>query len=109
MKAYNVPPDMNEKEKVIGGILTLNQFFWLIGGVGLGSVIFFVLFKLIGSIPAAIIALLFACSGIPFALYKKKELTLFRYILLKRKFKKKQKKLPNKRKQSDLSDYFKNM
>lgn len=109
MKIYNIPPNTNEKEKVIGGVLTLNQFFWIVGGIGLGSIIFFTLFKFIGAVPAALIALIFAVSGIPFALYKKNELTLFKYIILKRTFKKKQKKLPNKRKNNDLLDYFNNI
>ena len=38
MRSYTVPPDINEKEKIIGGILNINQFFWLLGGFIFGAV-----------------------------------------------------------------------
>jgi len=99
MKMYSVPPDMKEKEKVIGGLLNINQFFWVLGGLILGAVTFASLFAIVGGTLALIIGILLCFTGTPFALYKKNGLTLFQYIRLKRKFKKKVQKLPNKQKE----------
>lgn len=98
-RTYKVPPNMRIKEKIIGGILNINQFAWLAGGLLLGGVAFISLFPLIGAIPSVIVAILIIPVGTPFAFYKKNELTLFQYITLKRKFNKKTHKLPNKRKE----------
>lgn len=99
MKMYTVPPDMNEKEKVIGGLININQFFWLLGGLALSAVIFAITFVLFGETASLIIALPFLFSGTPFAFYKKNGLTLYQLIRLKKRFKKKVKKLPNIRKE----------
>ncbi|MEK5209539.1 PrgI family mobile element protein [Psychrobacillus sp. FSL H8-0510] len=98
MNNYTMPPDMSEKEKIIGGILNINQFFWVLGGLGIGAIIFTLLFDLIGGKAALVFGLIGATSGLPFALYKKNELTLFQYITFKQKFKRKVHKLPNRRK-----------
>lgn len=98
MRIYSVPPDMNEKEKVVGGLLTLTQLFWIIGGLGIGGVVFSILYPLIGGQLAVVFSLVVSTVGLPFAFYKKKELTLFQYISLKRKFKKGIHKLPNRQK-----------
>lgn len=98
LKSYIVPPDMKEKEKVIGGLLDLNQFFWVLGGLGLGATVFALLFNIVGGTLALIVGFAFCFSGVPFAFYKKKDLTLFQYLTYKRKFKKKKKKLPNQQK-----------
>ncbi|PLS19772.1 PrgI family protein [Bacillus sp. M6-12] len=94
---------MNEKEKVIGGILNLNQFFWILGGLVIGASVFGLLFTLtkIGGL-ALTVGGIFCLSGTPFALFKKNGLTLFQYLTRKRKFKKKVKKLPNHRKEVNL-------
>ena len=93
---------MNEKEKVIGGLLNINQFFWLLSGLAVSALVFGVLVSLIGGTGAIIVAFPFLFVGTPFAFYKKKHLTLYQYITLKRKFKKKNQKLPNKRKEVKL-------
>lgn len=94
---------MGEKEKVIGGILNINQFFWILTGLVVGASTFGTVFALtgIGGLSLALGGLL-CLSGAPFALYKKNGLTLYQYIVLKRKFKKKVKKLPNQRKEVKL-------
>jgi hypothetical protein len=94
---------MNEKEKVIGGILNLNQFFWILAGLVLGASVFALFFSLtrLGGL-SLFIGAIFCLSGIPFAIYKKKGLTLYEYLTRKRKFKKKVKKLPNQRKEVNL-------
>ncbi|TCK01321.1 UNVERIFIED_ORG: PrgI family protein [Anoxybacillus amylolyticus] len=99
MKSYIVPPDMKEREKVIGGVLDLYQFFWILGGLGLGALIFASLFHVIGGTPALIVGFAFCFAGVPFAFYRKNDLTLFEYLKYKRKFKKKVKKLPNQQKE----------
>jgi len=93
---------MNEKEKVIGGILNINQFFWILGGLIVGALMFACLFPITGGTVALVIGFLFCFTGLPFAIYQKNGLTLYRYIYLKRKFKKKVQKLPNKRKEVQL-------
>lgn len=99
MRTYQVPPDMKEKEKVIGGVLNINQFFWLVGGFVLSAVLFMIFWSLTKIL---VIALFFALVGgastTPFVFYKKKELTLYIYITRKRAFKKKTHKLINHRK-----------
>lgn len=94
MRNYVVPPDINEKEKVIGGVLNINQFFWLLGGFVLGAVVFVVFFPVFGKFSLALGGL-FSLTGVPFVVIKPKDLTLFEYLKRKQKFKKKNKKLPN--------------
>ena len=96
MRTYLVPPDISEKEKVIGGVLNMNQFFWILGGLFLGAMVFLILSSFMGKfalVPAGIICL----SGIPFVLIKPQGLTLFEYLKRKKDFKKKTKYLPNTR------------
>lgn len=102
MRIYNVPPNMNEKEKVIGGILNINQFFWVLGGLVLGATVFAITFSIVGGTFALFLGFLCCFSGLPFALYKKRDLSLYEYLYRKRLFKKKVKKLPNKRKEVNL-------
>lgn len=89
---------MKVKEKIIGGILNANQFGWLIGGLLLGILAFVGLFSITGPTFAVVIGIIIMPCGIPFAFYKKNELTLYQYLTYKKKFKKKVQKLPNKRK-----------
>lgn len=97
MRSYSVPPDMNEKEKVIGGILDLYQFFWILGGLLIGALVFIALFPVFGR-GSLFFGILFSLSGVPFVVIKKEGLTLFEYLKRKKRFEKKSKYLPNKRK-----------
>lgn len=90
---------MKEKEKVIGGVLNINQFFWILGGLLLGAGVLAMGFQIVGGVFAAILAVPVCLSGVPFAVYKKNGLTLFQYLSYKRKFKGKVQKLPNIRKE----------
>jgi len=100
MRTYQIPPDMKEKEKVVGGILNVNQLFWVLGGLGVGGCVFGLTFTLTGAGSFSIIlGVIFCLSGLPFALKKVKGLTLYEYLYRKRKFKKKIKHLPNIRKE----------
>lgn len=90
---------MNEKEKVIGGILNINQFFWVLSGLGLSAIVFATTFGIVGGTASLILAFPLIFAGLPFALYKKHDLTLYQLITRRRKFKKKVKKLPNIKKE----------
>lgn len=94
MRNYSVPPDINEKEKVIGGVLNINQFFWLLGGFVLGVIMFIITFSFLGKF-SLFIGAIFSLTGVPFVVIKPKGLTLFEYLKRKQKFKKKTKYLPN--------------
>lgn len=98
MATYQVPPDMKEKEKIIGGILNINQLLWLLVGLAIGAGVFILLFGIIGGVPALVIGFIFALSTTPFIFVKKKELTLFDYFKYKFSFKRKTPYLPNIRK-----------
>lgn len=99
MKSYVIPPDMNEKEKIIGGILNINQFFWIAGGLALGAIVFILTFNILGGTMSLILGGFFCLTGIPFVVVKINGLTLYNYLKLKRKFKHKVKKMPNIRKE----------
>jgi|SRR5690625_1382901 len=99
MAVYQVPPDTKEKEKVIGGILNWNQFFWLLSGFVAGLILAFIGYSISGSvILSAILAVIGIASTVPFALIKKLDMPLFTYLMRKRALRKKTKKLPNIRK-----------
>ena len=96
-RTYEVPPDTSEKEKAIGGILTFIQFGWLIGGLVIAMLVFLLFYVptrsyLLGGIFAVPVALI----GVPFAFYKKYEMSFITFLLTKRKFDSKTKQLLNK-------------
>ena len=97
-RSYKMSADTSEKEKIIGGILTAAQGGWLGGGFVISASLLMLLTH--GASLPAPVALLFALPpgmafGLTFAFYKKKELTLWQYITLKYRFKKKEKILLN--------------
>lgn len=97
-RRYEIPSSTNEKEKAIGGVLTFGQFAWLLSGAVLGIFLYLGLLALtniqiISIIPAFLIAL----TGLPFAFYKKYNMSLAKYLITKRKFNKKTKQLINRR------------
>lgn len=96
MRKYTIPPTIREKEKVIGGVLSMEEFMYLIGGLIIGIFVFICLMN-ISKIIAGIIGGIFALSGIPFAFIKPKGYSIPKYLKYKKEFKNKTKKLPNKR------------
>lgn len=102
MRKYNLPVSLTEKEKVIGGILNINQFAWIISGIVLGLAVFIISYFVINLFVAIILGLGYGVTGFPFAFYKKNGLTLFEYLSRKRKFNKKSKRLMNIRKGGDI-------
>lgn len=97
MSVYMVPPDINEKEKIIGGLFDLNQFLWLLGGFILGIVVFLSTYFFLGKF-ALFLGGIFVLTGTPFVFIKIKDLTLFEYIKRKHLFNKKNKKILYNRK-----------
>lgn len=85
-------PNTDEKEKAIGGVLTFPQFIWLMVFAFLAALIGGSIFKITGSfILFIIIFIVFFSPSLLFAFYKKMNMSLFSYIVLKRKFSKKTK------------------
>lgn len=98
MPRYPVPPDIREKEKVVGGILTLSQTLILVAGGALTFVLVQTLFKLTGLIPVAILGAAPMAPALWLALGKKKEygnMEMFQYLILKRRFNRSRKEYPN--------------
>lgn len=86
MHEYQTPSDTQEKEKVIGGLLTMAQGVWI--GLGLVAGLFgFVLFLSITKVLGVGIFVLILNLGLftPFAFIKKRDLTLFQYVKLRAK------------------------
>jgi hypothetical protein len=94
---YKIPPDTSEKEKIVGGLLNLNQLIWIIAGALTGAVITILTFNFLGNI-AFFLGFIAIALFIPFVFYKKHDLTFFNYLKLKRKHKNKNKYLSNIRK-----------
>lgn len=97
-KIYQIPPNTAEKEKAIGGVLTFAQFGWLVMGLVIALIIFVIFFMASGSkILGAIAGGPFLLVGTPFAFYKKYEMSLYKYLKLKKAFNGKTKQLINKK------------
>ncbi len=93
---YKVSADTSEKEKVIGGVLTLVQGMWLAIGFVITGVIFVLFHTFLPSALALILGLIPGLAvGLSFAFYQKEGLPLLTYLLYKRAFGKKNKKLIN--------------
>lgn len=97
-RRYEIPPNDKEDEKPIGGVLTFVQFFWLLGGAIIGVFVYLGLFAVTRIQIISIIPGLACCLiGLPFAFYKKYNMPYAKYLLTKKKFDKKTKKLINRR------------
>lgn len=90
-KMYEVPPNINEKEKIFGGYFNINQVGWFILGLIIGIVLFLLTANILGKILSAFCFVIGVSTSLPFVFYKKNGLTLFQLIILKNKFKKQQK------------------
>lgn len=95
-RLYKVSADTSEKEKIIGGILTIHQGGWIVLGLFISGGIFF-LFNLL--FPPILSLFIAAPPGIAFALifafYKKEQLSFATYLLYRYAFRRKTKKLIN--------------
>ena len=99
MNMYNIPPDIREKEKIIGGIFTLTQLVFLIVGALVGAAVGWILFRITGSpVFSIIVGIIFILPFIPFAFVtipSMGDIELFQYVLYKYKFSRSQREFPN--------------
>lgn len=101
--AYLIPPDTNEKEKAIGGVLTFFQAGWIAGGAVIGLIMGAIAYVITQSTPVTIIfAIPGILAGLPFAFYKKYEMPFFTYLRRKKKFNNKPHKLINTKNSNGL-------
>lgn len=87
MRLYRVSADTSEKEKVIGGILTGAQGFWLALGLVIAMALTYLLARIMPAILAIILGL--AVGGgisIPFAFVKVRMMPLLTYLKMKVRF-----------------------
>lgn len=92
MRSYQIPPDISEKEKVVGGIFSIFEFIIILIGVFIGVLVFVLFYPLLDKL-ALIVAIPFGFSGLPVVLIKIKGLSVIEYTKRKLKFNKKQKHL----------------
>lgn len=90
-----MPPDISEKEKILGGVFTLVQGAWLTLGFALFLIFGFLLSFLFGYF-SFVLSIPFLVLGVIFAIKKKHELTYFTYLKLNHIYNKKIKELPNR-------------
>lgn len=84
MNSYQMPSDTKEKEKAIGGILTIAQGGWIGAGVVNGLLGFVVALAVTKSFVFSLIILLIGLGiFVPFSFVKIRELTLFHYLKLR--------------------------
>jgi hypothetical protein len=82
---YSMPPDTNEKEKIIGGIFTIGQTLWIAGGCGIAVMIALALFRFIGAF-VIVFCIPPVIAGFVFALKRVGEYSLPKYLYLKHKY-----------------------
>jgi hypothetical protein len=95
-RLYKVSADTAEKEKIIGGVLTLAQGGWCAGGFLIAGGLFILFATLIHPVIGLIIGLPPGALFIYFfAFYKKMDLPLLTYLIYKNNMDKKTKTLVN--------------
>lgn len=101
-KIHQMPPDTNEKEKIVGGILDSTQLICLLIGAGIGVVITLLMYPLLKGF-ALFLFLPPFFGSFPFAFRKVEELSYPKYLRLKYKFKHKTKYYINEGGRKDLT------
>lgn len=95
-RMYKVSADTSEKEKIIGGILTIYQGGWIVLGIFISGGIFFLANILLPPILSLFIAVPPGTAfAVVFAFYKKEQLSFATYLLCQYAFRRKTKKLIN--------------
>lgn len=96
MASHYIPPETDDKEKIIGGVLDMQQFAFLTVGFLIGAGVALSTFYFLGNF-SIVLGLIFGLSGVPFAFYKNKKsgLRLIPHLKRKRAFDKKTKYLFN--------------
>lgn len=98
MATYPIPPDIREKEKIVGGIFTVSQTLILVAGIAVSFLFINILYNLSGNI---VVGLIGAVPMLPvawLALKKKHEygdVEMVQYFIFLHKFKKSRKEYPN--------------
>lgn len=96
MRMYKMPPDTRDKEKLFGGLFTISQFICLVVCILIGASFGLLLYSIFKSIVVLIFGIILGfIGGVPFVVYRNRkmgDMELFRYLLLRYKFKKKIKK-----------------
>lgn len=85
MAYYNVPPDTNEPDKIIGGVLTIGEVAWLSLGLLVAAVVALICRYLFGG-ATFLIGLIFLPVGVPFVWFKVKGMKLASFIKYKMKY-----------------------
>lgn len=99
---YSMPPDTNEREKIVGGLLTLGQAAWIAVGGVLYVIWILVTYRVLGAF-SFILGIGFLVFGFYFGLKKVDDLPYPKYLRLKRIYKKKVKNYINKGEKTELS------
>lgn len=84
-QSYAMPPDTNEEENIVGGVINKHQLIWLVIGGGVGAFLTLIMFKFIGAV-SLIFAFPPAIVGCVFAFHRVENMTLFDYLRYKHKF-----------------------
>lgn len=102
---YVVPPDVRDDEKIVGGIFTKSQFIFLILGFVGGMALTILLYSMTKNFVIAAFGLIIGLTiAVPFAVIKIRsagDMELFKYLVKKWKYKKRQKEYKN------ISDNYK--
>lgn len=94
---YKIPPEVAEREKVIGGFLDLGQIIWLVIGLAIAALTFISTFAIFGSKGSLFISLFPIGVSLIFVFYKKEGLSYFTYLRYNWKHNQKTHYLPNVR------------
>lgn len=93
---YKIPIDSKEEEKTIGGVLTLKQFAWIATGFVTGLCMFAIIFATTqNTFSAIILTIIPILITLPFSFLRIHDMTLFKYLQVKKQFLQKTKKLYN--------------
>ena len=95
-RSYKVSADTSEKEKIIGGILTIYQGGWIVLGILIAGCLFFLLNLLLPPVAALILAVIPGGTfAVVFAFHKKEGLPFATCLMYQHAFKKQTGKLIN--------------
>lgn len=85
-QVYQMSADTRDKEKMVGGVMSLNQLMWIVAGVGFYALFAYLTYSQL-YILSFIVWLPFIAGGLVLAFKKVNGIPLPRYIVLKIKFK----------------------
>lgn len=83
MLEYQMPPDISEREKIVGGVLSAGQLLWMVGGVAIAVALSLGLNKALGAGSFIIGIPIGGAFGCVFAFVKPYKLSFARFVKLK--------------------------